>query len=532
LRFERISGVGQEQSARAIAGKSMQLIAVAAWLAWPQSSQSAEDIPSTTFPQRTVGVSVTWDKEPCLMDTRYLREGTNAFRLMIAYTSNFQKAESTGTSTVWNVTLPAGYSSTRGSNQLLISPQGENLEFRDVSPPHRIAGGGRLVLLQKVTPGPVTPAVSPSSVPHIRILEPLDSVLSRPMIQIKGMSDKPLREVRYDLINDRGRSLGVPGFVTDSYFDVNLWKWTTNWFGCFDVELAPGTNLIRIMCVDETGRLVRTTGQFVLRFDLDKTPPLISVQWPRSDCELSGDSFTARGLVDDYTAKLVATISGGGRTESIKTLVERNGRFWVENIPFLARSNLLTLTATDAAGNSSTTNLLVVKSDSSISVDPVPADQLWQMQVTVTGKASPAQQNVWVNGRRAKVKPDGSWVAAGIPLDEHGTATFDVIAFVKTETPPVQPVVSQNTVAPMETVSVESSLASQPVTLNISQPAYGQVEIHLTGTLGRDFVLLASTNLINWTPILTNQNSAATFNFTDTNTAAYGCRFFRIVPLH
>jgi hypothetical protein len=44
-------------------------------------------------------------------------------------------------------------------------------------------------------------------------------------------------------------------------------------------------------------------------------------------------------------------------------------------------------------------------------------------------------------------------------------------------------------------------------------------------------VLMASTNLVNWTPILTNLDSSASFDFTDPNTANYSCRFFRVVPL-
>jgi hypothetical protein len=32
-------------------------------------------------------------------------------------------------------------------------------------------------------------------------------------------------------------------------------------------------------------------------------------------------------------------------------------------------------------------------------------------------------------------------------------------------------------------------------------------------------------------PLLTNRNSGATFDYADTNVTAYGCRFFRVIPI-
>jgi hypothetical protein len=47
---------------------------------------------------------------------------------------------------------------------------------------------------------------------------------------------------------------------------------------------------------------------------------------------------------------------------------------------------------------------------------------------------------------------------------------------------------------------------------------------------GKSFVLCASTNLVDWTPILTNRNSGEVFDYTDTNVMDYGARFFRVTP--
>jgi len=69
------------------------------------------------------------------------------------------------------------------------------------------------------------------------------------------------------------------------------------------------------------------------------------------------------------------------------------------------------------------------------------------------------------------------------------------------------------------------------MTLNASTPACSTFQLRLTDTAGHPFVLLASTNLTDWIPLLTNSNPEATFDYTDSNTDKYPCRFFRVVPL-
>jgi len=57
----------------------------------------------------------------------------------------------------------------------------------------------------------------------------------------------------------------------------------------------------------------------------------------------------------------------------------------------------------------------------------------------------------------------------------------------------------------------------------------GGVEFTLGGTAGQDFVIEASTNLLSavWTPILTNTNSGAIFNFIVTDVTNFPMRFYR-----
>lgn len=72
---------------------------------------------------------------------------------------------------------------------------------------------------------------------------------------------------------------------------------------------------------------------------------------------------------------------------------------------------------------------------------------------------------------------------------------------------------------------------SGTITVSADMQARASFNLHLAGVAGQNYILSASTNLVDWTPILTNRNSGATFDFTDTDVAKYGQRFFKIIPI-
>ena len=106
--------------------------------------------------------------------------------------------------------------------------------------------------------------------------------------------------------------------------------------------------------------------------------------------------------MDDPTATVTAqTVDTNGNTNVFNGLVERNGNFWVENIPFSGGSNLLTLTVTDSAGNIATTNITVAPGAVALTIDAPSPDQLWNPTLTVTGTIDDAADyTVWVNGAK------------------------------------------------------------------------------------------------------------------------------------
>ncbi len=115
-------------------------------------------------------------------------------------------------------------------------------------------------------------------------------------------------------------------------------------------------------------------------------------------------------------------------------MVERDGNFWVENMPLGSGANSLTLTVRDSAGNVAVTNITVLPSDVSLSINMPSSDQLWNQGITVSGTISDwTDYAVWVNGVKATVDGYGNWTAANVDLPA-GDALFQARAIPMTDT--------------------------------------------------------------------------------------------------
>jgi hypothetical protein len=263
--------------------------------------------------------------------------------------------------------------------------------------------------------------------PEIVITNPRERITSQPMIELQGYSPEDLRSIRYELINTSNHLSGE-GLVNDRHYDMRISETTTNQFTCYDIALAPGTNELILRCQDQAGNI--STNHYIFVFDLtnDKTPPTIALDWPHDGQKLTGGDFTARGRLDDFTARITGVISTPTGTNAFTGLVERNGYFWLEEIPLQSGSNYLTVVATDAAGNSSQTNIVIYQKPGTLTIDPVPPEQLWWKSINASGKVSPADQTVWVNGVKAQVRADGTWTATNVPVKSPngGTAVFEL----------------------------------------------------------------------------------------------------------
>lgn len=303
--------------------------------------------------------------------------------------------------------------------------------------------------------------------PSIVITNPVLSTTSRPIIQVQGYSTEPLSSIYFEVTNATGCVTNQQGFVTGHDFDTNTFNATTNWFQCFDVELTNGINTITVHAADLAGNVTTTNVIVTLDFTGDTNPPVITVTWPQDGVQISATNFTLRGVLDDETAQITAQmVDTNGVTNIVSGVVERNGRFWLEDLPLNPGTNLVTITATDAAGNASVANLTLFQSGVTLTIDLVSDDQLNQSATTVTGTVSDPSYDVWVNGVQATVDGSGHWATNNVPVYGNGTATFDAIAYPPGQSPNLRMQMNSNSgQSPVQT----SQAREQPPTIFVNQ---------------------------------------------------------------
>jgi len=73
-------------------------------------------------------------------------------------------------------------------------------------------------------------------------------------------------------------------------------------------------------------------------------------------------------------------------------------------------------------------------------------------------------------------------------------------------------------------------VASTPPQLSASSSGTaGLFRFTVTGQSGQEYIIQASTNLVNWVDVYTNPDYTAPFNFVDPNATNYTSRFYRVV---
>jgi hypothetical protein len=270
--------------------------------------------------------------------------------------------------------------------------------------------------------------------PTVVITNPTTNIISQPMVDLRGFAKEQISRIDYDLVTAAGGCTNVLGYKTHSILDYSTMKVATNWFECSSLSFTNGSNVVTLRVEDRAGNVATNVYVYILDYSIDNTPPVLTFKWPLDGGEVTGNKFTFRGFIDDPTAKVVGQIvDTNGFTNTIKGLVEMNGLVWVEDLPLGRGSNFLTLTMTDAAGNSATTNLTVIGDPMLLSIDPVSEAQLRQAVTTITGKIDTTNMTVWVNGIKAtSYVPDGEgiwkWRADEVPIGIGGTAVFQARA--------------------------------------------------------------------------------------------------------
>ncbi|MEI8288891.1 MAG: hypothetical protein WCH99_05415 [Verrucomicrobiota bacterium] len=273
--------------------------------------------------------------------------------------------------------------------------------------------------------------------PTIVITNPAGGTVDIPMIQVQGYSPEALSSITYDLSNAAGTETNLPVLILNQFFSTNTLEFTTNTFQAFDVMLTNGVNVLTLHAADLAGNVTTLTTNFTVDYSGKTNPPTIQILWPQDGMQVSGSNATVRGLVDDATVIVTASITDlDGNTNTVTGIVERNGRFWLENMPLNSGTNIVSIIASDVAGNQTMTNLTLLRSAVTVTVNDLdnPSD-LWQATVNLTGTISDPTYAVWVNGVQGINHGDGTWSAENVPTTIGGVAIFNVAVYPPSEAP-------------------------------------------------------------------------------------------------
>ncbi len=263
-----------------------------------------------------------------------------------------------------------------------------------------------------------------ASTPTFIITNPAGSTVSQPIIQLQGFVNETLSNLTFSVSNALGVVGNQPGYWQPVFYDTNLTEFTTNAFQCYDIPLTNGLNVITLQATDLAGNTATTNVDITLDYST-ATPPALGILWPPDGTYISGSNFVLQAQVNDDTATVSAQITDAyGDTNAVQGLVERSGLVWGQNLPLSAGANILTVTASNAAGYVTTTNLTL--NQSAVVVTMQPLSQYNQSSLSVYGTISDTNYDIWVNGVQAYYPGGQNWEADNVPVNPVGTATFDV----------------------------------------------------------------------------------------------------------
>jgi hypothetical protein len=271
--------------------------------------------------------------------------------------------------------------------------------------------------------------------PVITVTNPAPgATVSEPMIQIQGRMSEELSSLTFDITNAAGLLTNQTGYITGEFYDTNAAAFTTNYFQLYDVAVTNGANAITIHAIDLAGNLSSTNINVILDYSSDTNPPSLALVWPQNGAKIAGNNFTLQAKTDDNMASVTATIvDSSGNTNIIPGAVHRNGNVWLQNMPLASGTNSLTLTATDPAGNSSTTTLNVIGNSAvTITMAEISGSQLNLASIDASGKINDPTDTVVANGVRASVDSSGNWTANGVQVNPTGMASVQVDVYDST----------------------------------------------------------------------------------------------------
>jgi hypothetical protein len=97
---------------------------------------------------------------------------------------------------------------------------------------------------------------------------------------------------------------------------------------------------------------------------------------------------------------------------------------------------------------------------------------------------------------------------------------------------PVSIVVTDNGTPILSATQTFNVIVNPLTEPNLTAPLWNGSQFSLTvnGQTGPDYIVLVSTNLVDWTPVFTNSSPTTPFSWTDPNSGLFPVRFYRIQP--
>jgi hypothetical protein len=360
------------------------------------------------------------------------------------------------------------------------------------------------------------------------VTNPPQPTVSQPTINVLGYSPRPLFSIKYSVRSGEEEIPERFGFFGSALGD-------TNGFMCYDIPLHEGVNMVTLRAQDLASNTFVTNLMYTLDLKNDHTPPVMTLNFPKNNAKIaSGSELDITGFVDDFTAKISAVMTSNGRTDTFQAMVgPHNGFFYIPHIPFSGPEGSLLLTAIDAAGNQSTTNLNLFRTPLVLIQNVAEKEGLSDLY-KVSGTLSNADgktYTVWVNGVKAQLENNCRWHAEHVRSSTpYGVATFTASAIPNTSEVATNSRSGRNLGTP-DSILVSAPYATNGVNLDCIKSYGGQFKVHLSGTRNQSFIIFASTNLTEWIPLTTNYNSGENFEFVDPKAGDYPCRYYRVLPI-
>lgn len=239
--------------------------------------------------------------------------------------------------------------------------------------------------------------------PALIVTSPTNSTVTVPLIQLTGFSPEALAGISYDISNAARIATNQQAMIVGQAYNTNTVEFTTNYFQCYDIPLADGTNAVTLHAMDLAGNVTTITNNII--YVASTNPPVIDLIWPQNGMQISGGSLTIQGQVNDPTASVsVAVADTNGNTNLFNGLAGRDGNFWIQGVSLNAGTNNLSISIGNEAGIT-TTNFTVIQTNVTLTINPIVAGQ-----TQVSGSIGASGYTVWVNGVQT-TQTNGTWTA-------------------------------------------------------------------------------------------------------------------------